>query len=312
MCGTENKHVLCSGSVLLARVNGTKKMDVTIVVPSKAGAWLERKSSDSERGDNPLFVYVILPQSRLLWREILPCLMRSENKVFRGLVRALFKMLPQKQLLSFHPVDSIAENSRMSSYEVDRECLSPIYKRRLKRKSGTVTRPIFVWINPTNLNKFEYTFSELLNHWEKKLIKAQSMAGYCATLGGGFFMCNHWTTAVQLAKKQQILAALIGDKSMYYKCELNQAYNHVYAGNFNTAKQLIRNVYMSSLAQPHVDNVLVQMCYSAWLFCNRVFKAKLARDANTSKTVDDFLRIRLVQDRSCDEDLQSARSLLVS
>ena len=162
--------------------------------------------------------------------------------------------------------------------------------------------------------------------WEHTLIRAQSVTGYIATLGGGFFLCHHFQTAVRLAHEQMAFALVLDNKSMYYQCILNSAYSHIYAGYFDVAIKLIKQVLKEAKALFPPDPVLVKMCYSAGLFCKRMKRAAKMplpnstdvdattststsssscneNNSDVSKTVDDFARIRVARDQSRQDDL---------
>lgn len=189
-------------------------------------------------------------------------------------------------------------------------------------------RNILVWIQPPDSVPLESTFSGLVIQWEHRMIQAQSLSGYIATLGGGFFLCHHFQTAIRLAQFQQRMALLLHDEPMYYTCAIHQAYSHIYAGHFGTARSMLRQI--RHILQPSpvetktpAHPVLIQMCRSALLFCKRMRRASIpvgdtavseseytkrmrpsmALRDNSSPTEDDFQRIRVVQDKSKVNDL---------
>lgn len=190
-------------------------------------------------------------------------------------------------------------------------------------KDSVVFAAIFTIQPPTN-TPLEYTFSGLLIRWEHLLIRAQSLSGYISTLGGGFFLCHHFSTAIQLARRQQRLAILLNDESMYYACWIHQAYSHIYAGKFGKANAILRQVWTAitsssshqndydTTSQSTKNTLLHKMCRSARLFSRRMHKASQSKlDQNTkddvskllSETIDDLKRIRVVQDKSKADDL---------
>lgn len=192
-----------------------------------------------------------------------------------------------------------------------------IQRRRLKLSSfaarNRTRRKIFLLIRPPDTVQVEYLFAGLVICWEHRLIQAQSLSGYIATLGGGFFLCHHFQTAILLARQQQRMALFLNDESMYYTCFVHQAYSHIYAGNFRTALSILRQVLQviqPSSDVPSSDPVLVKMCLSARLFCKRMRRASRvvaspsneedqANDAGTvSTTIDDYQRVRVVRDKS--------------
>jgi hypothetical protein len=173
---------------------------------------------------------------------------------------------------------------------------------------------VVILLQPSLMTPIEYAWTWRICAWERALIRAQSMAGYFATLGGGYFMCHHWQTAVRLAQHQQAMAYILGDTSMMYKCVLNQAYNYIHAGRFRRAHRWIRYVYDQVRDK---DTVLTNMCKSAHLFARRVRQLNATSlgsydsEINTkdnhdnqrrSRTMDDYARVRLVQDQSTSND----------
>jgi hypothetical protein len=61
---------------------------------------------------------------------------------------------------------------------------------------------------PTN------TFTLSLIACENSQIRLQSISAYLSTLGGGYFLCHHLSTALLMAKKQCEVARLRGDEDM--------------------------------------------------------------------------------------------------
>ena len=202
---------------------------------------------------------------------------------------------------------------------------------------------VVVWIQPPHTVPLEYLGSGLLICWEHRLIQAQSLAGYVATLGGGFFLCHHFATAMLLAAQQQRLAVLLNDATMYYACEVHKAYSCIYSGRFRLARQLLRQVLRIVTGRKHQSNeVIERMCRSALLFGKRMrrqsqlltttsssrridtdtvgsiqgleheqggsSKGAVNQSSNPSKqvqppTFDDFVRVRVIRDKSKKDDL---------
>lgn len=145
----------------------------------------------------------------------------------------------------------------------------------------------------------EYLFEGLLIKLEHEMIQAQTMAAYFASLGGGFFLCRHLKTALVMARQQQRMAAILGDTSMFLKCLVNQAYDLIYAGSFQAANVVIKEVLQHARTMTPIDDSLIQMCRSARLFSKRVAKARqLPAESKSQMTNDDLYRIRMVQDQS--------------
>lgn len=235
-----------------------------------------------ESCDETRILFLEIQRSRLLWNEVYGIVSRANPSIFRTFVSLLVPM--------FRPQSTCG---RMRCAPTTTTVF-----RTINALSGQkFSHMLFVFV-PSPMAKLEYFFEERLIHLERKLILAQSLAGFFATIGGGYFMCHHWKTALQLARQQQQMAIFLGDSSMFYKCLVNQAYNYIYAGKFKRARQLLHRIEIEA---PH-DPVLLKMCYSARLLSARVKKAKLFRDGQISSNVDDFARIRLVDDKSTTTD----------
>ena len=202
---------------------------------------------------------------------------------------------------------------------------------------------LVLWIQPPHAVPLEYLFASLLIRWEHRLIQAQSLAGYMATLGGGFFLCHHFATAMFLANQQQRLAVLLNDETMYYSCAIHKAYSCIYSGRFRLARQLLRQVLRIVTGRKHQSNeVIERMCRSALLFGKRMRRqSQLLTTTSSSRridtdtvgsiqgleheqggsstgavnessnpstqvqppTFDDFVRVRVIRDKSKKDDL---------
>lgn len=179
-------------------------------------------------------------------------------------------------------------------------------------------------ILPHWIVRLESSQEQRFIHYENQLIRAQSMAGFLSTLGGGFFLCHHWRTAVAMAQQQQHMARVLGDTNMYFKCLIHQAYNYIYAGHFRHAQRLLLHVrHAVAQERPSEEPVLVNMVASAWLFGGRVqrfarqqrraHRRRTPLDPDTprartaySKTMDDYGRIRVMKDESSRDDIVRA------
>ena len=164
-------------------------------------------------------------------------------------------------------------------------------------------------ILPPTATQLEYAWEERLVHLEHDLIQKQSIAGYYSTLGGGYFMTRRLQTARTLAQEQKRVALVLGNKEMYYKCTINQAYSEIYGGHFKTARLHILQVWIALAQEAPFDEkeVLQNMCRSAMWFRQQVRDARrhVTRQPAECRLVDDFSRIRVVQDQSTQQDLQT-------
>jgi hypothetical protein len=257
---------------------------------------------------------------RAVWQVLQQLLFESSPRIAR---RATLIICQQQRLLfdqnqkmpsSSHEDDDLDRNDEAkeesdSSYLIESSNLKFVTRRVFLKARGSLSRRMSIVLAPPSFVDLEPSFEHRLIHLEKQLIRAQSMAGYLSTLGGGFFMCHHWRTAVAFAQQQKQMARLLGDANMYFKCLVNQAYNCTYAGQFRYAKKILSHVLMSvKQERPSEEQVLVNMVASAMLFCKRVQRyakqqALEAVNAAQVRTKDDFSRIRLVQDASADDDI---------
>lgn len=184
---------------------------------------------------------------------------------------------------------------------------------------------VFLLLQPYGYTTLEYSFGGRLIRWENRLIRAVSLNGYVSTLGGGFFLCHHFRTAIHLAMRQMQLALFLDRPDLYLACCINVAYSHLYAGHFTKARKILvavemalRRSTMTGDSGNVADNndytyrpTLLAMCKSAKLQCQRMKKAAAVlsstiqpQSGSSSATVDDFLRIRVVGDRSKTDDLR--------
>jgi hypothetical protein len=276
-------------------------------------------------------------QSRVLWRALQPLLWSSDSKSDGTTARVAVQCLLEQCFDSclprlyanvlideqhcppsdwYHGTDSLYPQQRRRIRNV-RVSIPGIRRRNQHRRRRHHGRPgLILWIQPPLTTRLEYTFTGLLLRWEHVLIQAQSLSGYIATLGGGFFLCHHFATAYRLALWQQQLAILLNDVVMYYTCAIHQAYSHVYAGHFGTAKRMLQQIESILLAydngdegdynvpalanrqsgpftaspcksapRPHKYPVLIQMCHSARLFCRRMCRTAHNKGASTRHKV---------------------------
>jgi hypothetical protein len=237
-----------------------------------------------------------IPRSRFLWHVLAPFFLCAD----RGRARCAAMCL----LKHFEPGRVSLPSCPKSAAQKDFPRAPWAQKRSLRNRRNDHSTQHFLWLEPSSHVQHDDSFTGRLIAWEHKLIRAQSLTGYIATLGGGFFLCHHFQTAIALAQQQQQLALFLNDYGMYYRCMVNTAYNFVYAGKFRMAHQVIQYVWTQAKLLTPADPVLEKMCSSAMLFCNRVRKASnRLRASRVSTTIDDFARIRVFDDQSHNNDL---------
>lgn len=317
--------------------------------------------------DRNVFLTLRVQPSRVLWNSLRPLLFETSESISR---RALFCILSacfQYEYIAASTTDaaanqtiSVDHRSMSELFDIQQRVVNRIHRPknhffqfRGAPGNGDKKSPacIVLWIQPPHTIQLEYLFSSLLIRWEHRLIQAQSMAGYMATLGGGFFLCHHFATALFLANQQQRLAVLLNDETMYYSCAIHKAYSCIYSGRFRLAWRLLRQVQriVTGTSRHQSNEVIERMCRSALLFGKRMRRqAKLLttlsssqqtrttatsikanstesvrglvselgcsstvtvnKNSNPSKQlqpppVDDFVRVRVVRDKSRKDDL---------
>jgi Domain of unknown function (DUF4807) len=282
---------------------------------------------------NVLYVH----KSRVLWLGLAPLLFESPISVHavHCIVDQCFpiglRCIPknerwcsEKQQVK-RKVEALAPN-RIVSWTRNRRYR--FYKRlqlwpksaSLKALSQNDSSMVVLWIYPPQTTNLEYAWTRRLLRWERMYIQAQSISGYIATLGGGFFLCHHFKTAILLAQYQQQLAVLLNDVVMYFTCFVHMAYSYIYNGNFRVARSILRQVLNELMASKMVlkVEVVVRMCHSALLFCRRMRRASRSIQSSSTLTtlveldsnrqrqivpMDNLRRIRVVTDKSKRDDL---------
>jgi len=307
-------------------------MNVTVLIPERLLNPSDisnalKGSAFSSNNDAPVALVVLrVRPARVLWRALGPLLLEADARIARFALQYILqhhvkwenvgKVIPSTL---FQGDDN--QSTKGTCVEVGESSSTStipwVQRRRIKNvvvdtRCSRQFREVILWIEtPTVRQPVEDAFMGRLIALEHKLIRAQSLTGYVATLGGGFFLCRHFKTAIALAQQQQKLALLLNDYPMYYRCMVNAAYNYVYAGQFRVANQMIRYAWENAKNLTTPDPALMKMCYSAMLFSRRVKRALKSYDESRglppsdfkTKTFDDYARIRVVPDQSFKTDL---------
>ena len=273
--------------------------------------------------------YLHLKRSRGFWRELYPCLFfsgySSHPQTRRKMILSLFSTYDELSIRRLNNKGSNRETLELLKFIVTPEHSKTEFNIRKVNLGGryaqvpgnpTSSQKVIalLLLYPTTETTLEYGWEERLVHWEHQLILAQSLAGFYSTLGGGFFMTRHFKTALQLSTQQQRMALFMGDQEMFWKCQINQAYDLIRCGYLAHAKRFIHNVQHQELQQnknrngtDHSSTTLQNMCKSALLFLKRVRKTalqdkKTKAGSHPSLVVDDFNRIRILMDQSSKDD----------
>lgn len=161
------------------------------------------------------------------------------------------------------------------------------------------------YLSPASRHGSLYTekiFTSALVRQENLNIRLQTLNGFVATMGGGYFLCRFLSTAVKLARYQRRIALLLDDKQLAMKCTVNEAYNYIHAGQVKKAKILLRQTKRQAKMRGY--KIILGMCKSAKWFATQVEKASLREiDLQNGRqaTQDDLLRIRIQRDRDIHE-----------
>jgi hypothetical protein len=155
-----------------------------------------------------------------------------------------------------------------------------------------------ILLNPPTVVHPDYLFTSLVLRTEHLLIKRQTLTAWWSTLGGGYFFCKRLRVSLQLARQQKALALQIGNISMARQCQVNEAYNLIYAGKFRAAKHVLDDLEQTC----EEGSVALSQCHAARLFAKRLkhVKRQGLKGYNTYEkgekhTVDDYQRIRIVE-----------------
>jgi hypothetical protein len=301
-------------------------MMVTVLLPLHLSSLQRmREVTGAADASTRAVVLLLVDKSRIVWSEIFPCVFQAPPDVSIRMLSCLCDVLSKCNHLRWFPADGekllgpegrravVSSPSLDDNNDKDNEAHTSFFLERqlLWKAGGAKLQPSILLIIPPTLAHLEYPWEERLIRLEHDLIRAQSIAGLYSTLGGGYFMTRRLQTATALARQQQRIAMLLGDKEMYYKCDINQAYSAIHSGHFGRAKRLIVQVWTALAHERRFDEkeVLQKMCQSAMLFRKRVRQVSLEVPPAVSADLDDFSRFRVVEDRSSCEDLVTTAPL---
>lgn len=78
---------------------------------------------------------------------------------------------------------------------------------------------------------FNMSFSKNLRRLELRAIEIQYQLACLSTLGGAYHLCNNPTTALIIARKQEIVGRILGSSAVILRSKVFQAVNHGLLGN---------------------------------------------------------------------------------
>jgi hypothetical protein len=268
------------------------------------------ETSQTDVNRNNEIIQILVEHPHVAWLGLKPCLFECDISVLRKALRCIFEkwILP---IECFVETGNVHDNKLLQKDNfLNKSCITRHVRVPFLKNHRPEHKSVFVWIQPPRSDKLGYCWTGLLLRWENHLIRTQSLTGYYSTLGGGFFLCRHFHSAIVLARQQQQLAQVFRNDLMYYGCKINIVYSFIYSGKFYIARKLLRQIYNQiSHSTPKAGRSLINMYQSAKLFCQRVresnFTTKELETCSTiTKTVDNNQRIRIVEyDQSKADDL---------
>jgi len=231
-----------------------------------------------------------VPKSRWLWRELAPCLLEAHRVVSRRLLECI---LAARWNISYY--SSFCGDKITTGWPSE---LNKCRKRTLKVSPTCGVPNQIVLLVPPLLTQLETSFTGRLLAWENRLVQARSISAFISTIGGGYFLCHHFQTALVLAKQQQRMAIILGNEQTFWQCMLHISHNLMHSGHFYEAGRWIRYVYGNS----RHDVVISNMCKSADVLRKRMIHARMTgmvkNTVETDRPVDDYSRIRVFRDQS--------------
>ena len=212
-------------------------------------------------------------------------------------------------------IDENGEDKCDSDEEIksiyQRQIVSSHFPKRIRK--NFMNKKIVLWIQPPQITtSIDRIFNQVVNQVEHDLIQKQTLSAWMSTLGGGYFFCRRLSRSLILSQQQQAVARQLNNHSLVQQCQINEIFNWLYAGQFQIAKMKISQLENEiTTAKPNGsidDNTIItnkhvyQQCQAARILLKRLrkFQRKLkkyhTKDHGTIHTIDDYQRIRLVQD----------------
>ena len=224
------------------------------------------------------------------WRGLYPILMQAKRRVSLTLLLRSFR---RATVVARRKV-SVARNEEEDHQRIRHRSVALRFP--FQNRSNMDPNSDVVVLPPTQ-TRLSLAWNMRLLHWESIHVKVQTLTAWVSTLGGGYFLCRHLDTAVQLARQQRFLATWIGDETMADRCTINEAFNYIHAGQFQVASRLVSRVERSAARRG--DQRTVRICEAAKLFSQRVEQSAKYQTTQRDDTLDDYQRIRIVvRDRS--------------
>jgi hypothetical protein len=247
---------------------------------SQETACRQPDGAKEQQSKRSLVVGIQINHDGVAWRGLHPLLYEAPPPIARRAARILIREFRG------------AIRQRIRPLDIDDAAVLHVRTIPSKKK-----RTLHILLLPLQSTSLQYTFVGILIRYEHIWLSMCTLSAWIATLGGGYFLCRHLSTAVFLAKQQRAVALWMGDFETADQCTLNEAFNYIHSGHFVRAKKMIIAVHKTATRRQ--DKLTLRMVTAASLFLQRVKRAsKFVERAAKDDTVDDYQRIRLFDDRS--------------
>jgi len=313
----------------------SRSTDVRILVPQHVSAILSpRLAVDPFSSSNTTIHYCLHVWERpgIAWRGLVPLLLDSPPLICHRLLR-LFLSNKSSTKDGFRRSSEDTKNRSVVQVGDEEEqsstCTSrgeeedkAFWTRQIRIRKRSTGTGILLSLHPPTVVHPDYLFASVIIRTEHSMIRKQTLTAWWSTLGGGYFFCKRLGVSLQLARQQRILALQIGNQSMAKQCQINEAYNLIYAGKFRKANQVLTELEKEEERLQQQTNMATIMeggkptkksvyssssltwkqCQAARLFAKRLRKVRRhglagyhTKETGEKHTVDDFQRIRIVE-----------------
>jgi hypothetical protein len=262
-------------------------LGVRVLVPQHVSAVLPTLDPPT-----PIWILHVWESPGVAWRGLAPLLLDAPPSVCGRLVHLVF----QKSEKWLRSSGSSGEGATLRGEKHDEKDEIPNFvSRRIPARNtpnGTIV------LHPPPIVHPDYLFNSIVVRTEHSLIKRQTLTAWWSTLGGGYFFCKRLQVSLLLARQQKVLALKIGNISMARQCQVNEAYNLIYAGKFGAAKRVLDELEQAC----EEGSLTLNQCSAARLFAKRLkhvkkrgLKSYHPNEKGEKHVIDDYQRIRIVE-----------------
>ena len=293
-------------------MEGSTGVRVTILVPQHVSSVVPTPIVRDPSGT--FLLLHVWDSPGIVWRGLAPLLLEAPPSLC---CRMLSLLLFQKSTSQYGKGTTMIEEPQSPITKGDNNDDSSFWTRRVRVRSTLFnkrrTRPVWLVLNPPIVSHPDYLFASVVLRTEHSLLKRQTLTAWWSTLGGGYFFCKRLGVSLQLARQQRALALQMGNVSMARQCQINEAYNLIYAGHFRAANRVLKDLedqivlpQQQQQQQEHScgedGSLTLRQCHAARLFARRLKQVKKhglkgyrTSEAGDKHTVDDYQRIRIVE-----------------